>query len=82
MLFFNFNIAVIMRADFLNLSQFFLCSSAFFHGQIEKPTKGLAVLLDHYDKKVLVGINREGIHIIDAAECVCIFILICICIYI
>lgn len=42
--------------------------SAFFHGQIEKPTKGFAVLLDHHDKKVLVGINREGIHIIDAAD--------------
>lgn len=49
-------------------------SSAFFHGQIEKPTKGLAALLDHYDKKVLVGINREGIHVIDAVECVCLFL--------
>ncbi|GFV88274.1 FERM domain-containing protein 8 [Trichonephila clavipes] len=42
--------------------------SAFFHGQIEKPVKGLALLLDHYDKKVLIGINREGVHIIDAAD--------------
>ncbi|GIY28768.1 FERM domain-containing protein 8 [Caerostris darwini] len=42
--------------------------SAFFHGQIEKPAKGLALLLDHYDKKVLIGINREGVHIIDAAD--------------
>lgn len=39
--------------------------AAFFHGQIEKPTKGLAMLLDHYDTKVLIGINRDGIHIID-----------------
>lgn len=39
-----------------------------FHGQIEKPTKGLALLLDHFDKRVLIGINREGVHIIDAAE--------------
>lgn len=39
-----------------------------FHGQIEKPTKGLALLLDHFDKKVLIGINREGVHIIDAAD--------------
>ncbi|KAG8179001.1 hypothetical protein JTE90_014004 [Oedothorax gibbosus] len=42
--------------------------SAMFHGQIEKPTKGLALLLDHFDKKVLIGINREGVHIIDPAD--------------
>lgn len=39
-----------------------------FYGQIEKPTKGLALLLDHFDKKVLIGINREGVHIIDASD--------------
>ncbi|XP_054721237.1 FERM domain-containing protein 8-like [Uloborus diversus] len=42
--------------------------SAFFHGQIEKPTNGIASLIDHHDKKVLVGINREGIHIMDESD--------------
>ncbi|KFM62647.1 FERM domain-containing protein 8, partial [Stegodyphus mimosarum] len=42
--------------------------SAFFRAQVEKPVKGLSLLFDHFDKMVLVGINRDGVHIIDEID--------------
>ncbi|KAH9375063.1 hypothetical protein HPB48_015897 [Haemaphysalis longicornis] len=42
--------------------------SAFFSGQVERPVRGLAALMDHYDLPVLVAINRLGIHLMDQAQ--------------
>jgi hypothetical protein len=40
--------------------------SAYFSAQIERPPKsGFALLMDHFDLKVWVAINREGIHVIS-----------------
>ncbi|XP_035208895.1 FERM domain-containing protein 8-like isoform X4 [Stegodyphus dumicola] len=50
----------------IHTAEFF--SSAFFHAQVEKPVKGLSLLFDHFDQMVLVGINRDGVHIIDEVD--------------
>ncbi|XP_064484788.1 FERM domain-containing protein 8-like isoform X2 [Ornithodoros turicata] len=42
--------------------------SAFFNAQIERPVSGIAALMSHYDLPVLVGINREGLHVIDPSQ--------------
>jgi len=40
--------------------------SAYFSAQIERPPKSaFALLMDHFDLKVWVAINREGIHVIS-----------------
>lgn len=38
---------------------------AFFQGQIEMPVRGLTSLVTHQDKPVLVGVNYNGIFLID-----------------
>lgn len=38
---------------------------AFFQGQIETPVRGLTSLVTHQDKPVLVGVNYNGIFLID-----------------
>lgn len=44
--------------------------SAFFTAQIEKPVKStFALLMDHFDRKVWIAINREGIHMISKESC-------------
>ncbi|GAB6024448.1 hypothetical protein CHUAL_009607 [Chamberlinius hualienensis] len=42
--------------------------SAFFNGQLEKPTQGLAALIGYQDIPVIVAINSEGVSIISQAE--------------
>lgn len=39
--------------------------AAFFSGQMERATRGVGLLVSHYDKKVWVAINSYGIHVID-----------------
>lgn len=41
---------------------------AFFDGQMERPVRGVAALMNHFDLPVLVGINREGVHVIDPGQ--------------
>ncbi|KAL1461933.1 hypothetical protein WDU94_013795 [Cyamophila willieti] len=38
---------------------------AFFQGQIEMPVRGLTSLITHQDKPVLLGVNYNGIFLID-----------------
>lgn len=39
--------------------------AAYFSGQIERATRGPALLVSHHDKKVWVAINSYGLHVID-----------------
>ncbi|XP_015509721.2 putative FERM domain-containing protein FRMD8P1 [Neodiprion pinetum] len=43
--------------------------ATFFHGQIERPVRGLASWITHRDLKVLVAINALGVYIVDDAQC-------------
>ncbi|XP_022186630.1 putative FERM domain-containing protein FRMD8P1 isoform X2 [Nilaparvata lugens] len=42
---------------------------AFFQGQVEQPVRGLTSLITHQDVPVLVGINTQGVYIIDNVQC-------------
>ncbi|VVC36930.1 Hypothetical protein CINCED_3A016635 [Cinara cedri] len=42
--------------------------SAFFHGQIEQPVRGLMSLINHKDVPIIVAINTEGVYILDCVE--------------
>lgn len=48
----------------------FVCSAAFFHGQVEQPVRGLMSYVSHKDIPVLIGINEKGLFIIDHYESV------------
>ena len=39
--------------------------AAYFTGQIERVTRGVGLLVNHYDKKVWVAINHYGVHVIN-----------------
>ncbi|XP_058807931.1 putative FERM domain-containing protein FRMD8P1 [Phymastichus coffea] len=43
--------------------------AAFFHGQIEKPVRGLASWITNCDLPVLIAINTVGVHIVDNSQC-------------
>ncbi|KAJ8674311.1 hypothetical protein QAD02_005573 [Eretmocerus hayati] len=43
--------------------------AAFFHGQIERPVRGLASWITNRDLPVLVAINTLGVFIVDDAQC-------------
>ncbi|XP_024081210.1 FERM domain-containing protein 8 isoform X2 [Cimex lectularius] len=43
--------------------------SAFFQGQIEQPVRGLTSLVTHQDIPVLVGINAQGVYVINNVQC-------------
>ncbi|XP_054261320.1 FERM domain-containing protein 8 isoform X3 [Macrosteles quadrilineatus] len=43
---------------------------AFFQGQVEQPVRGLTSLITHQDIPVLVGINPQGIYVIDNTQCI------------
>lgn len=43
---------------------------AFFQGQVEQPVRGLTSLLTHQDVPVLVGINPQGVYVIDNVQCI------------
>uniref|UniRef100_A0A146L8J5 FERM domain-containing protein 8 n=2 Tax=Lygus hesperus TaxID=30085 RepID=A0A146L8J5_LYGHE len=43
--------------------------SAFFQGQIEQPVRGLTSLITHQDIPVLVGINAQGVYVINNVLC-------------
>lgn len=47
---------------------FIFYSSAFFHGQIEQPVRGLMSLINHKDVPIIVAINTEGVYILDCVE--------------
>lgn len=42
---------------------------AFFQGQVEQPVRGLTSLITHQDVPVLVGINTQGVYVIDNVQC-------------
>ncbi|KAG8302735.1 FERM domain-containing protein 8 [Homalodisca vitripennis] len=42
---------------------------AFFQGQVEQPVRGLTSLITHQDIPVLVGINPQGVYVIDNIQC-------------
>ncbi|XP_075147175.1 FERM domain-containing protein 8 Bili [Haematobia irritans] len=42
--------------------------SAYFHGQIEQPVRGIVSLISHKDNEVLIGINERGVFVIDPVE--------------
>lgn len=52
--------------------------SAYFNGQIEKPVKGFASILSHFDIPIWIAVNRMGIHIIDKKTSVSLIIIIII----
>ncbi|XP_014205850.1 FERM domain-containing protein 8 [Copidosoma floridanum] len=43
--------------------------AAFFHGQIERPVRGLASWIMNRDVPVLVAINTIGVYIVDDTQC-------------
>lgn len=43
---------------------------AFFQGQVEQPVRGLTSLLTHQDVPVLVGVNPQGVYVIDNVQCI------------
>lgn len=54
----------------------FIFRCAFFQGQVEQPVRGLTSLLTHQDVPVLVGINPQGVFVIDNVQCVSIYYLL------
>ncbi|XP_012275656.2 FERM domain-containing protein 8 [Orussus abietinus] len=43
--------------------------AAFFHGQIERPVRGLISWITHRDLPVLIAINTSGVYIVDDMQC-------------
>ncbi|XP_057338773.1 FERM domain-containing protein 8 [Microplitis mediator] len=43
--------------------------AAFFHGQIERPVRGLASWITNRDQPVLIAINTTGVYIVDDSQC-------------
>lgn len=45
----------------------FVCSAAFFHGQVEQPVR-LMSLVHHKDIPVVIAVNEKGVFVIDHVE--------------
>ncbi|XP_034941349.1 FERM domain-containing protein 8 [Chelonus insularis] len=43
--------------------------AAFFHGQIERPVRGLASWITNRDQAILIAINTTGVYIVDDTQC-------------
>lgn len=61
----------VLKPNVLIRNKYFSC--AFFHGQIEQPVRGLMSLINHKDVSVSIGVNTEGVYILDPVENVIFF---------